>query len=517
MNDITLILGDCKEEVKKLESNSIDSCVCDPPAGIHFMANDWDVYDKAMFGIAGDEGKKDLKVKKNFKILPRYTNSDLLGFQDYIFEIFTEVLRVLKPGAHALVWAIPRTSHHTAMGLERAGFEIRDCITHIFAQGFPKSLNIGKAIDKQKKAKREIIGQKRGQGNIPNDRGNWGLKSNIPIDITIPNTDEAKQWEGWGTALKPAAEFWWLVRKPLNEKTIVANVLKYGTGGLNIDACKIKHNEDVKHTKSNDTVFSNESCGFNSKKQTLASADPNGRFPANFIIDCICDEVIVEPIKVTEPSEVKGGIFSPSQGHPAGKTYKGGKRIHTNPDCPCYILDQQSGERKGCANQNHSKFNPYGGNALLKSKTEREGIYKGYNDIGGASRFFYNPKASTSERNKGCEELELKENLQGLDIRGRTLIREDGTKTLAGRFKSSHKQNNHPTVKPIALMKYLITLITPKNGIVIDPFMGSGSTGVAAKELGFNFIGIEKDKEYFNIAEKRINHAKENMNKGLNL
>lgn len=467
---INLILGDSKEKLKDIKANSIDSCVCDPPAGINFMGADFDTFDKSMFGRKGEEGLNDLKVKKNFEILPRYANSDLLGFQDYICEIFIEVLRVLKPGSHALVWAIPRTSHHTAMGLERAGFEVRQKIYHVFGQGFPKSMNISKAIDKQKKAKREVIGMKKGQGNIPNDRGNWGLKSNQPIDITIPNTDEAKYWEGWGTDLKPAVEEWILIRKPLSEKTIIANVLKHGTGGINIDACRIKHNETSKYTirnkRTDNSIFNDKSCGFNSEKQILASSDPNGRFPSNFIIDCTCEQVLTEPTKIKEPSEVKGGIFSPSQGKPAGRTYKGGKKIHTNSNCPCYILDKQSGI--------------------------------------GASHFFYTPKASTSERNKGCEyekneQLRLSDNP---DYNTGTII------------KPPKNFNIHPTVKSLSLMRYLIKLITPKKGIVLDCFMGSGSTGVAAKELGFNFIGIEKNDEYFHIAEKRINNTKE-IEKGL--
>jgi site-specific DNA-methyltransferase (adenine-specific) len=192
MDNIALCNTDCIRAMKHMAENTIDAVVTDPPAGIAFMGKSWD-----------DMG-------------------DLMGFQNFIHMAFTEVYRVLKPGGHCLVWALPRTSHHTAMGIERAGFEIRDVVNHIFATGFPKSMNIGKAIDKMQGNEREVIGIKDGQGNIPNDRGEWGLKPNTPIIVDKGNSD----WEGWGTALKPAVEHWILCRKPISEKTIAENCLK---------------------------------------------------------------------------------------------------------------------------------------------------------------------------------------------------------------------------------------------------------------------------------------------------
>src|SRR3990167_3553134 len=154
-----VVNADCLEAMKLMPNNCVDSIVTDPPAGISFMGKEWDTFDKNMFGKKGEEGENDLKIKKDFDILPRYGNADLMGFQNFICQVFTEAIRVLKPGGYALVWAIPRTSHHTAMGLERAGFEIRDIINHIFGSGFPKSLNIGKQIDKIQENKREEIGE----------------------------------------------------------------------------------------------------------------------------------------------------------------------------------------------------------------------------------------------------------------------------------------------------------------------------------------------------------------------
>lgn len=354
-----LIHGECLEKLKELASNSVDSLVTDPPAGISFMGKDWD----------GDKGGRDAWIA-------------------WMTEVMGECLRVLKPGAHALVWAIPRTSHWTTTALENAGFEIRDVVTHLFGTGFPKSLDVSKAIDKAAGAEREVICQKAysnqdTRGNPISETGGRGPglgqdKPRLQLDITAPATDSAKQWQGWGTALKPACEFWILCRKPISEKTVAANVLKWGTGALNIDASRI--GTDKRHpgnyTAGNDGgTWANRYGSVD--KSTFDSNQ--GRFPANLVLD---EEAAA-------------------------------------------ALDKQSG----------------------------------------ASRFFYVAKASKAD--KGAD-------------------------------------NTHPTVKSTALMSYLIKLVTPPNGLVLDPFMGSGSTGVAAQREGFHFTGIEKDDSYFSIAVKRI-------------
>jgi site-specific DNA-methyltransferase (adenine-specific) len=218
-----VILGDCKEVLKGLESDSFDSFVTDPPAGIAFMGKSWDAFES------------------------------LMHFQDEMAVIFKEVLRVMKPGAHGLVWALPRTSHHTAMALERAGFEIRDTVTHLFGVGMPKGLDVSKAIDKMVGATREA-----GRPYVTPEGGQALTTCNNWQDTTLKNTtqgrrtpmvttaasDKAKQWEGWNTALKPAHEVWWLVRKPLGEKTVAAQVLSTGTGAINVDACRVQVSAD---------------------------------------------------------------------------------------------------------------------------------------------------------------------------------------------------------------------------------------------------------------------------------
>jgi len=429
--------NDCLKVLKTFPDNSVDSIVTDPPAGISFMGKEWDTFDHSMFDKKGEEGENDLKVKKNFEILPRYANADLIGFQNFICAVFSEAIRVLKPGGHTLVWAIPRTSHHTAMGLERAGFEIRDCVYHIFGSGFPKSLDISKAIDKRKGVRRKVIGRQKAMGNAREKgaAGHYANAINSVIgnkeivkngwDITEPATKEAKQWAGWGTALKPAVECWWLCRKPMSEKTIVDNVLKYGTSGLNIDACRIKYTknnkpipqiaQDKRKVNSKKTMYDGQS--FNkSNTKAIIGGSIEGRFPSHLITDGSPEKI---PLK-----------------------------------------------------------------------------------------YFYTAKAGKKEKNMGLNDIEAQrhadrkkaDGIGGNNARNRTNI---------------SKKNFHPTVKPIALMKYLIKLITPKDGIVLDCFAGSGSTLVAATKLKVKWIGIEIDKDYCKIANKRIKKAQEKMGLGI--
>lgn len=295
-----------------------------------------------------------------------------------------EALRIAKPGCHLLAFGGTRTFHRLAVAIEDAGWEIRDTVMWVYGSGFPKSHN---------------------------------LKG---------------EWQGYGTALKPAWEPVIVARKPL-EGTVANNVLKWGTGALNIDGCRVgtetKLNGPIQHI---------------------------GRFPANLIHDG-SDEV------VGGFPNVKAGV--------AIRHRSGGKNCHSDINKP--PMDDM-----------------------------------GYGDSGSASRFFYCAKASKSERNMGCEGLPLPDdNLQGLDTRGRTLVREDGSKTLVERWKGTPRQNNHPTVKPLALMRYLCRLVTPPDGVVLDPFCGSGSTLVGALQEGFRYIGIEKDPDYVNIAYARTKHA----------
>lgn len=419
-----LLNGDCLYILDWVEPASVDALITDPPAGIGFMGKEWD----------HDKGGRDQWV-------------------NWMTLVMQKAFAAMKPGAHGLIWALPRTSHWTATALENAGFEVRDVVTHLFGSGFPKSLNISKAIDKAAGAERDIIGSLRCKQM---DGGEYRKDGNpqIHAPITAPNTEAAKQWDGWGTALKPASEHWILVRKPLSEKTVAANVLKWGVGGINIDGCRISTGGKVvwkvpptEKQTSSVMVYDKPGDGSDSmfKNKGDRQGTPLGRFPANLVLshsehceDDQCD------------------MF-----------------------CPVKMLDEQSGvgvsknskRGDGIGAGYHQSDKPY--------NTER-----GFNDFGGASRFFYCAKISTSERNAGLEGKE--------------------GKAFNAKSPIPFHKNHHPTVKSKKLMSYLCKLITPPNGTILDPFMGSGSTGIAAKECGFDFIGIEKEPDYFEIAQKRI-------------
>ena len=451
--------GDCLEVLRSLESGGIDSLVTDPPAGISFMGKEFDTFDS------------------------------LDNFQDEMRKIFIECLRVLKPGAHGLVWALPKTSHHTAMALEKAGFEVRDVITHIFGTGFPKSHNVSKNIDKVLGCKRKVIGTIHSSGmnkmQIENGQQNYSKLDFDKYDLT-PVSDSAKKYDGFGTALKPSSEHWILVRKPLSEKTVAANVLKHGCGGINIDGCRINVSEDDpnhrKATGENGDSPSMFGVGNTKRPATLTQ----GRFPSNTIFshneDCVRvgEKEVKSDSHTTQKRDIGNGLIY-SKGGNSGVDF-GNKFVNENgretvddwkcsETCACKMLDEQSGNRPTSFRKNGSYNN--NNNAMFgNAKSERDGIP--YSDCGGASRFFYCAKPSTSERNEGLENI----------------------------------KNGHPTIKSIKLMQYLCRLVTPPNGIVLDPFMGSGSTGIAALKEGFDFIGIEKEQDYFEIAKARIKYNK---------
>ena len=375
---------DCLEGLKLLDDNSVDSIVTDPPYELGFMGKKWD-----STGIA------------------------------YNVELWQECLRVLKPGGHLLAFGGTRTYHRMTCAIEDAGFEIRDCIQWLYGSGFPKSHNISKAIDKR-------LGgtPKRGRFLYKNGKTAGGerigqLAGGAKHYETIPDTEQARQWAGWGTALKPANEPIVLARKPISEKTIAENVLKWGTGGLNIDGCRIG---DEERTYKGGTKLYEERPWTKAQangERVRPTYKVSGRFPANVILDEEAGRMLDEQSGVS-----KSNIRQPTGGQ---------------------ILNPETGWNQ---------------NAMI-DKTVR-----GYNDAGGASRFFYIAKASKKERGEG---------------------------------------NNHPTVKPLSLIKYLITLVTPPEGVCLDPFEGSGTHALACEELGFNYIGFELDKEYYEIAKNRIN------------
>ena len=461
-----LLLGNCKDKMKEIESNSVDSIVTDPPYELGFMGKKWD-----SSGIA------------------------------YDVEVWNEALRILKPGGHLLAFGGTRTHHRMMVAIEDAGFEIRDCLMWLYGSGFPKSQNVAKAIDKMYGKEGEIIGEKRfgktstGQGRGWNNNNVAATGKQVVRELV---SDDAKQWEGWGTALKPAHEPIVLARKQLSEKTIVKNVLKYNTGAINIDESRVATSNGMppySYPNGPGGIWSNEYQSKNpnaiglTNTKTIKNNEPSkgsdlGRFPANIILECICDEVIAgenegvvinnKNSKSANDTIYKLGISQGEQDAP--RMYKDTGDIHTNPECPCYILNEQA-PSVGNAYNGKRKKQSTGGTGYTLTREHKVGESAGlFDGLSGASKFFYCAKASKGERN------------EGLDIK-----------------------NTHPTVKPIKLMEYLVRLITPPNGKVLDPFMGSGSTGCACVKLGFDFTGIELNEESFLISQKRIDYFKDNQ------
>ncbi len=458
-----LHLGDSLDILKTFPDNSIDSVVTDPPYGWRFMGKAWDGADITDMAKRRPHTHHSLSSDGSQRS-PREKPAEAAGTYDTsltgnkAFEIWTcewakEVFRVLKPGGHMLVFCGPRTYHRMASGVEDAGFEIRDQLQWLFGSGFPKSQNIAIAIDKKNGA----LGNRGSALNLAGAGERTDIKTGVGVGsqgapIHEPITEYAKKWSGWGTALKPANEPIVLARKPLSEKTVAANVLKWGTGGINIDACRIDGKPRTTHKDGSYRLEEKDGLRFKGFKEFKQQV-PQGRFPANLILD----EVAAE------------------------------------------MLDEQSGIRKN-GGQNYTTK----GKSIFGTEKELS-ITRFAGDSGGAARFFYCAKTSKSERNAGLEGMpKIQRNITEGHGRGAiNTSKGDGT----GIRENRPCENHHPTVKPIKLMSYLCLLITPPDGTILDPFMGSGSTGVAARKEGFEFIGIEKESEYFEIAKRRINRA----------
>jgi len=426
---VSMYLGDCLEIMRGLADNSVDAVICDPPYELGFMGRKWD-----RSGIA------------------------------YNVEMWREVLRVAKPGTYLLAFGGTRTYHRMACAIEDAGWEIRDCLMWLYGSGFPKSLDISKAIDKAAGAEREVVGKaphgacnKQGGTIYSDDNYEWTRH----YDITIPTSPAAKLWQGWGTALKPAYEPIILARKPL-DGNVASNVLKHGVGGINVDGCRIGTVADMNPNDFGDTRCTAPKFngilngGKNGQYRSRIGTVPDGRWPVNVILD-----------------------------EEAGM-----------------LLDRQSGE---------SLSRGGGGlkSAVWEESTEDKkkkdyGDFTGFSDFGGASRFFYCAKASRAEREHGLAHLPRQTRE---DVTGREPDSAGQNNPRAGTRAQGAIRNIHPTVKPLALMSYLCKLITPPTGVILDPFTGTGSTGCAAASLGFQFIGIEREQEYVDIAVARIEAA----------
>lgn len=444
MSHVSILNKDCLDALKEMSDNSIDAIVTDPPYGLEFMGKEWDAFRPQRdprtagrsgagavvggAGIGNDTatpggrsrvafgGKRPSTwrcdtcgIRNQFRNAHRATAPDcdgtwvaevidpdapspLLPFQRWCEQWATECLRVLKPGGHLLAFGGTRTWHRLVCAVEDAGFEVRDSIAWLYGSGFPKSLDVSKAIDKAAGAEREVTGpgQYANRGRVPSG-SQVDVGESVGSVVTAPATPDAQTWQGWGTALKPAHEPIVVARKPLSG-TVAANVLAHGTGALNVDGCRIDAGEgrplleaDYKDTEN--STYAGRMNGSLAGGSKHAGVTTQGRWPANVILD----------------------------------------------ESQAAALDEQNG---------------------------------------GASRFFYVAKAPKKERP---------------DV--------DGVK--------------HPTVKPLTLMRYLVRLVTPPDGTVLDPFAGSGSTVEACILEGFSIIGVEREAEYLPLIQQRIDRATE--------
>jgi len=382
----TIYHGDCIEVMRSLPDNSVDSVVTDPPYELSFMGKGWDAS-----GIA------------------------------YNPEVWRNVLRVLKPGGHLLAFGGTRTWHRLAVGIEDAGFEIRDSIAWMYGSGFPKSLDVSKAIDKRAGAQREVVGIAT-SWNRPDSKDGDTARMNVSpaeYNLTAPATPEAQQYAGWGTALKPAHEPIVVARKPLIG-TVAENVLTHGTGALNIDGSRIGYQSGEVDftTEQKQSTTATVNFGITKPGDVVQMFKPGGRWPANVILD----------------------------------------------ESQAAELDRQSGVSAGKVGMKQiSGKVTFGVGGDINAKR----FDSGTTDSGGASRFFYVPKANKNER-------------PNID------------------------ETAHPTVKPLTLMRYLCKLVTPPGGTILEPFAGSGTTVEAALMEGFNVIAIEMTDEYLPLIVERI-------------
>ena len=523
--------GNMREILPTWEADSIDAVVCDPP------------YDLLSASRGGSLRTSKDPANNPFSRHDRGTPTAGGGFMGEKWDstgvafdpvTWQAVFRVLKPGGFVIAFGGTRTFHRMMCAIEDAGFEIRDCIGDlgllgwVYGSGMPKSLDVSKAMDKAAGAKREVAGYDATRAR-PNRKyragalgaiggsgtGNVSDRTDNGATRTLPATEAARQWEGWGTALKPAWEPIVLARKPLDKANVAANVREYGTGALNIDGCRIAFSGETDEAESKEK---NRHADFGSRarqnnvlgdmsQHTRADDgkyDAPGRWPANVVL-CHTDEcemIGMRTIKGDERGEPggqrPGGFFDigsePGDGKPNGRVY-GAADVpvwECVEACPVRLLDEQNGEHPGCkipsGATGESIYRPDQG------EYQRQGPI--YPDTGGPSRFFYTAKASRSERDERVRTPE------------QPLIWSSGTQN-PGSFQSpnTHRaaRNYHPTVKPLDLMRWLCRMVTPPGGKVLDPFSGSGSTLVAALLEGFDAVGIDLKEDYVAIARQRIN------------
>ena len=507
--------------MKAMKPNTVDAIVCDPPYGLEFMGKEWDKINQHNT----PSPNKTYPKNRNLRGI-RYAESDGNSMQLWHARWLTEAYRVLKPGGSMLVMGGTRTFHRLACAIEDSGFIIKDTLMWLYGSGFPKAQDLGKMIDKRMGKEREIVDIKKHSNNFDSAKANKigyladpANKNNEKCfgygeeKITTPTTDLAKHWDGFKVGgIKPAYEpIIWAVKPP--EGSYVDNVLKWGVGAVNVDECRIGINDDDfelnTRKASKEFIGVKPFGGDNNKKGSALLPNTKGRFPANVILSHHpeCVQVGMKRVKGT------ASIGKPSIGKPAKLNRVGSSMsVHPNPtyyndpdgletveswdchpDCAVRLLDEQSGVLKsGGGNKRNTKPNTF--RAVIRHRDDSNILG---NNNGGASRFFYCAKASRGERNAG------------LEGNGKPITKHNARPCDWEKADwSKRNTNNHPTVKPIKLFEYLIKLVTRQGQIVLDPFIGSGTTAIAAHNTGRKCVGIEKEDEYLTIATRRIDHWK---------
>lgn len=497
--------GDCVEILGAMPENSVHAIVTDPPYGLEFMGKGWDKLDGAgtVEDPAGEGGFQDGGEGNAFSRARVRYGTPGKRMQEWHERWAAAALRVLRPGGHLVAFGGSRTHHRLMSGIEDAGFQIRDCLMWMYGQGLPKALQVGEAIDRAAGAERPVVGTKLGRPGMARDGGNqrgfdgtFGEESeHLPgLEITGPATPEAEEWEGWATGLKPGWECIVLAMKPI-DGTYAANAMKWGLAGLNIDRNRIPPTSqaDIRRqmravgflgADGNEGVALSGSAdgSLNRNEERIARFDPSrGRWPANVVLthgeDC---ERIGERSIKSRPSAPRqtgtgekradGWGFAKSAIHDRFGDENGTERVEKwdcAPGCPVAMLDAQSGLG---------------------------------NDAGAASRFFYVGKARKGEREEGL--IGKLPCVRCGAMYSERHPRDNGKTAICTR-------NPHPTVKTIDLMRWLVRLVAPPGGTIIDPFLGSGSTAVAAAKERIDIIGIEREESYLPIAIHRAEHARQ--------